>query len=208
MVCMNTLTSKQQRVLSVIKEFQRAYNRMPTRQELADKLGYKSANSIQQYLSVLQEKGYLDLEKNKTGGISIENQPTLADIPLLGMVACGTPIFAEENVEAYIQTDHETVRNRPKDFFYLTAHGDSMNAAGIDDGDLLLIENKPNANSGDIVLALLGDDATVKVYKPNTDYVALVPKSRNPIHKPIILTSNFLIQGIICKVIKTEGLDS
>lgn len=180
---------------------------MPTRQELADSLGYKSANSIQQYLSVLQEKGYLDLEKNKTGGISFENQPTLADIPLLGMVACGTPILAEENVEAYIQTDHETVRNRPKDFFYLTARGDSMNAAGIDDGDLLLIENSANANSGDIVLALLGDDATVKVYKPNSDFVALLPKSNNPVHQPIILKRDFIIQGIVRKVIKQNELE-
>ncbi len=203
---MNILTTKQQRVLSIIKEYKNANDRMPTRQELADVLGYKSANSIQQYLNVLQEKGYLGLEKNKAGGISFEKQPVLANIPLLGMVACGTPILAEENVEAYIQTDHETIRNRPKDFFYLTAHGDSMNAAGIDDGDLLLIENKPSANSGDIVLALLGYDATVKVYKSNNDFVALLPKSKNPVHQPIILRSDFVIQGIVRKVIKQNEL--
>lgn len=205
---MNTLTTKQQRVLVAIKEFVRTKNRMPTRQELANILGYKSVNSIQQYLSVLKIKGYLNINKNKSRGVVVEDDKiNIISIPLVGSVPCGTPVLAEENIEAYVPVDTLIIHNKPKDYFFLKAFGDSMDDEGIDDGDLLLIESKPTANPGEIVLALIGDEATIKIYKPNKDYIALVPKSKNPVHKPIILTNDVVIQGVVRKVIKRRGLD-
>ncbi|MHB0914595.1 MAG: transcriptional repressor LexA [Thermoleophilia bacterium] len=204
---MKSLTSKQQRVLNAIKEFSRVNNRMPTRQELANLLGYKSPNSIQQFFKVLKEKGYLDVERNKRHGLAVEEERSVTvNVPLVGSVSCGTPLLAEENIEAYLSVEEDLVRGSNKHFF-LTAHGDSMNLAHIEDGDLLLIESKHSANPGDIILALIGDEATVKFFMPNTDYIALVPKSSNEAHQPIILTSDFTIQGVVRKVISMKGLN-
>lgn len=203
---MEPLTSKQQRVLSAIREFSTQKARMPTRQELASILGFKSVNSIQQYLSTLEKKGYIEIEKNRTRGMVLEDSgPSVVAVPLVGTVACGGPLLAEENIEAYIPVDKNIIRNAESSFF-LSAHGDSMNEAGIDDEDLLLIEGRSTANAGDIVVALIGDEATVKIYKPNVDFVALVPKSSNLEHKPIILTKDFRIQGVVKKVIKKEQI--
>lgn len=202
-----SLTAKQQRVLNTIYEFYRTYDRMPTHQELKEKLNFKSVNSVQQYLKALKSKGYLDIEKHKSRGVSLRDRPSeVANIPLLGRVACGLPIFAEENIEAYIPVDSQIIGSNPQKYFFLTAHGDSMNEAGIDDQDLLLIKSTQAATPNDIVVALIGDEATVKYFKPSSDYVALIPKSSNPEHKPIILAENFSIQGVVKKVFKKEDL--
>ncbi|MFA5197312.1 MAG: transcriptional repressor LexA [Patescibacteria group bacterium] len=204
---MKPLTSKQQRILNAIREFMRQENRMPTRSELAEQLGFKSANSIQQYFSVLKEKGYLELDRHKNRGVSLEGEkPMVINIPLVGTVSCGNPILAQENIEAYIPTDQRLIKNRTNKYFFLTAHGDSMDLAGIEDQDLLLVEGRTIASPGEIVVAVIGDEATVKYYKPTNGYIALVPKSKNSAHQPIILTSDFIIQGVVKKVIKQENL--
>lgn len=202
-----SLTAKQQRVLNAIHEFQRLYGRMPTHHELAEKLGFKSTNSVQQYIKALKNKGYLDIEKHKSRGVSLRGGfSEVVNIPLLGRVACGLPILAEENIEGFFPISRQLVSGDPNKFFLLVAQGDSMNEAGIDDQDLLLIESRGIANLNDIVVALIGDEATVKFFRPGSDYIALVPKSDNPKHKPIILTEDFSIQGIVRKVFKKEDL--
>jgi len=184
------------------------YDRMPTNKEIADILGYSSVNSIQQYLKTLEAKGYLEIAKNKKCGISLNTRDIdTVNIPVVGAIACGMPILAQENIEQYIPVERQFVGNNPQKFFFLTAQGDSMDEAGIDDQDLLLIESRQGANPGDIVVILIGDEATVKYFKPGNGYVALVPKSRNPIHKPIILTEEFAIQGVVKKVIKKKDID-
>jgi len=203
-----SLTAKQQRVLNTILEFYRTRDRMPTHQELKEKLELKSINSVQQYLRTLKEKGYLDIEKHKSRGVSLKNSPpNVVNIPLLGQVACGLPIVAEENIEAYIPVDKQMVGSNSQKYFCLTAQGDSMNEAGIDDQDLLLIESKQTANPNDIVVALIGDEATVKFFRPGAGYIALVPKSNNPAHKPILLQEEFSIQGVVKKVFKKKDLE-
>jgi repressor LexA len=199
------LTPKQQKVFNALKEFQRVNNRMPSYKELSDALGYPSVNSIQQYIRVLKKKKYLKIEKDR--GIKslnfIEKQEAdLVNIALLGRVACGTPLLAEENIEGYVSISKSLVKNNPKSFFFLRAHGTSMNDAGIDDNDLLLIESKSVANPGEIVLALINDEATVKIFKPQADCIALLPKSKDEKHKPIIVSKDFNIQGVVKKVIK------
>ena len=121
-------------------------------------------------------------------------------IPLLGSVACGIPIFADENIEAEVSISIEMIKSGYK-YFLLKAEGDSMNEAGVNNGDLLLIRQQPDANNGDRVLALIDDEATVKEYNKNGGMVILKPKSTNKIHQPIILTSNFRIQGVVEEVI-------
>ncbi|MWW23582.1 repressor LexA [Algibacter wandonensis] len=123
------------------------------------------------------------------------------EIPLIGSVACGLPIYAEENIEAKISISKTLVKN-VSDYFLLRASGDSMNKKGITSGDLLLIKQQQVANHGDLVVALIDDDATVKEFIDNGDTIVLKPHSTNSKHQPIILTTDFRIQGIVEKVIK------
>ncbi|WP_262891366.1 LexA family protein [Ulvibacter litoralis] len=122
-------------------------------------------------------------------------------MPLLGSVSCGLPILAEENIESKILISTKLVK-KANDYFLLRASGDSMNKKGIHSGDLLLIKQQQVANHGDLVLALLDDDATVKEFLHNDDTIVLKPHSTNLKHQPIILSSDFKIQGIVEKVIK------
>ncbi|WP_368736173.1 transcriptional repressor LexA [Algibacter sp. L4_22] len=123
------------------------------------------------------------------------------EIPLIGSVSCGLPIYAEENIEAKISISKKLVKN-VSDYFLLRASGDSMNQKGITSGDLLLIKQKQTASHGDLVVALIDEDATVKEFIHNGDTIVLKPHSTNPKHQPIILTTDFRIQGIVEKVIK------
>lgn len=206
-----SLTSKQQRVLNAIREFQRLHNQMPSYKDLADMLSYASVNSIQQFIKVLVKKKYLNAERGEGLKGLEEVGPSdinLVNIPLVGRVSCGYPILAKENIEGYIPIDKTMIKGDPAQLFFLRANGDSMNALGIDDQDLLLIESKPVANSGETVLALIEDEATVKIFKPQKDFVALVPKSKNPIHKPIIVSKNLRIQGVVRKIIKKSDMEA
>ncbi|SFC31828.1 SOS-response transcriptional repressor, LexA [Algibacter lectus] len=129
------------------------------------------------------------------------NSSDTVEIPLIGSVACGLPIYAEENIEAKISISKTLVKN-VSDYFLLRASGDSMNKKGITSGDLLLIKQQQVANHGDLVVALIDDDATVKEFIDNGDTIVLKPHSTNSKHQPIILTTDFRIQGIVEKVIK------
>ena len=128
-----------------------------------------------------------------------QNQKTI-NIPLLGNVACGHPLFAEVNVEIEIAISTKFIR-KDKNYFILRASGNSMDKANIDDGDLVLIRQEQTAENGDKVVALIDDEATIKEYKNNGDHIVLLPKSTTKEHKPIILTRDFKIQGIVERVI-------
>lgn len=121
-------------------------------------------------------------------------------VPLLGNVACGLPIFAEENIEAFIPVSDKLIKSSYR-YFILRASGDSMNDAGIDDGDLVLIRQQQFAQNGDKVLALIDDEATIKEFHNNGNMIVLKPRSKNSKHQPIVLTSDFRIQGIVETVI-------
>lgn len=128
------------------------------------------------------------------------NTDDTVEIPLIGSVSCGLPIFAEENIEAQIAVSIKLIR-KSTNYFFLRAFGDSMNKKGINSGDLLLIKQQQVAENKDLVLALVDDDATVKEFINNGDTIVLKPHSTNPKHQPIILTNDFRIQGIVEKVI-------
>ncbi len=122
------------------------------------------------------------------------------EVPVVGKVSCGSPILASENIESTIPVSTKLARP-PYKYFLLKAKGDSMNLAGINDGDLVLIRQQNTAQNKDIIVALIDDEATIKEYNIAGDKVVLKPLSSNPVHKPIILTNDFKIQGIVVTTI-------
>ena len=138
-----------------------------------------------------------NLENLKKDYLKIQKKHNL---PLVGMVTCGKPMLAVENIEAYIPYE---VKGDPKEYFFLRVIGDSMNKAEIDDGDLVLIKKQTSADLGDKVVALIGDEATIKVFKKGSDCIILEPKSTNPIHKPLYIFEDLQIQGKVVGKIKS-----
>lgn len=199
------LTTKELEAMRQIRNCLVHRGRTPSVRELMTELGYKSPRSAQDIIKKLEEKGFL---KRKEGGtIQLIKDPDLGsthaqtqDVPLIGMVACGNPIFAEENIEAMIPVSTTLVKNSAK-YFILRAVGDSMDLAGIRDGDLVLVRQQDTAEDGDKVVALIDDSATIKEFHKTDELVLLKPKSSNPIHKPIILAEDFRIQGVVTKII-------
>lgn len=145
------------------------------------------------------EKVVESVNLNESGEVYSSNETT-TKVPLLGSVSCGLPIFAEENIEAHLSVSVNLIKKNYK-YFLLSASGDSMNNAGINDGDLVLIRQQQTANNGEKVLALIDDEATIKVFQRFSDKIVLKPDSTNIEHKPIILTKDFSIQGIVETVI-------
>lgn len=197
------LTSKDQKVLTFVREYIRNYGHAPTLLEIKNQLGYNWLNSVQRSINNLEKEGFIQKEKNIARGINIDsnNLDSFVDIPLVGMVPCGSPLLAVENIEGYIPTDSHFIKGSPSDYFYLKAQGDSMNLTGINDKDLLLIHKQQIAEDGDRVVALIGDEATVKILRKGSDFVILEPSSSNPKHRPIILRDNLVIQGVVDKVL-------
>lgn len=123
-------------------------------------------------------------------------------VPLLGRVACGSPMLANEEKEAEISVSADLINPAFK-YYFLRAKGDSMNLKGINNGDLVLIRQQPTARDGDSVVALIDDDATIKEYRVTANSVVLKPYSTNPNHQPIVLNKEFMIQGVVITVISS-----
>ena len=207
-LCMfNNLSNKELEALKIIRNSLVHQGRIPSVRELMIGLGYKSPRSSAVLLKNLEEKEIL--RKKSDGSYQVVDFEIPEDygsraqtvkIPLIGSVACGMPIFADENIEAEVSISVEMIKSGYK-YFLLRAEGDSMNEAGINNGDLLLIRQQQDAENGDRILALIDEEATVKEYNKSGGMVILKPKSTNKIHQPIILTSDFRIQGIVEEVI-------
>lgn len=196
---LSNLTPKQQRVFEALVTLTQEWGRPPSQSELARHLGYPSKTSIRQYYAALKRKGYLDLKGYRWRGVIVK-------LPVVGEVAAGTPILAEENIQGYLPIDGELLGGKPARHFILRAKGDSMDLAGIETGDYLLTEQRPDAEAGEMVVALIGDEATVKFYKPGPDFAVLLPRSSNPQHQPIVVRQDFAIQGVVRKVFKQHDL--
>lgn len=198
-----TLTGKQHNTLEEIKIFIKNNDKSPTLNELKEILKLKTISSVQRHLGALKKKGYLIVEKNISRGLrpnSSVNQTI--NLPLVGNIACGTPILAEENIEAYIPYDANKLKGNSSDYFFLRAQGDSMNKAGIDDKDFVLIKKQNTAEIGQRIVALVGDEATIKKFNKASNHYILEPESTNSENKPIYVFENLLIQGIVQDVIK------
>ena len=180
---------------------------LPSVRELMRELNFKSPRSAALIIESLIEKGVL--KRNKDGNLQLiinkefnddTNRAETVNVPLLGTVSCGTPIFASENIEAFIPVSVKLAK-QPDKYFLLRAKGDSMNKKGINNGDLVLIRQQQTANNGDDVVALIDDDATIKEYHLKGNTIVLMPRSTNKKHQPILLTTDFKIQGIVIAVI-------
>lgn len=187
------LTSKQKEMLLVIKNLTTKNGHPPTLREIQEHLHYGSISAVQRHTDALKKKGFLSSDKYQQRNLKVKKdfQKTFS-IPLVGVITAGQPILAIENIEAYIPY---SVKGDPQDYFFLKVIGDSMNKAGIDDGDLVLVKKQFTADNGDKVVALIGDEATIKVYKKEKDRIVLEPKSSNPANKPIYIFDDIQIQG-------------
>lgn len=186
--------------------------RLPSVRELMKALGYKSPRSASLIIDELISKGIL--KKRPDGDLQLVKDPEshsrhaqTIDVPLVGSVACGMPLLAQENIEGFVSVSKMLAHAGSK-YFLLRASGDSMNKARINDGDLVLIRQQSSAEEGEKVVALIDGEATVKELHFGQGAIALLPKSTNKKHKPIILTEDFQIQGVVVAVIpkiKMEG---
>lgn len=210
------LTARQQQVLELI---QRAIERTgfpPTRAEIAAELGFSSANSAEEHLRALARKGVIELAAGASRGIrlvsSLEDSPhqfTLPhasimqlSLPLVGRVAAGSPILAQEHISQRYSFDPALFSSKPD--YLLKVRGLSMRDAGIFDGDLLAVQKKSEAKDGQIVVARLGDDVTVKRWKRHRDGVELI--AENPDYENIFVKSGsaeFALEGIAVGLIRS-----
>lgn len=196
------LTPKQEEFFNLLSDYIRREKIPPTNREILKMMGLKSPRSIAQYLDVLEEGGYIQRGKGARN-IKIlkspydnNNSSKTVKVPVVGYVPCGTPFLAEENIEKEIIVS-DKIAKPPYKYFMLRAVGDSMNKAGIHDGDLVLVRKQMTANDGDIVVALIDDEATIKQLRLHKDYVTLEPRSTNIKHSPIVLERDFRIQGVV-----------
>jgi len=205
---MKTLTIRQKQVLDWIKESIKETGQAPTVRELQAKMGCSAPMGVVSHLNALELKGYISRIDNKTRGILVTNSNTEASpdeiiqVPLVGNVACGMPIFAEEMIEEIISLPRTFVKYG-QDVFMLRAQGDSMNLGGIDEGDYILFHKQEFADSKDKVVVLIGTEATVKEYLIKEDHEEFRPISSNSAHKVIIPEEGtYMIQGKVIGVIK------
>lgn len=195
-----TITKRQQTVLTFIKDFIRHRGFPPTVREIAAHLKISSLKAVKRHLEALERKGYI----RKTEGISraievIGQSPLLQvrEVPIIGTVRAGEPNLAVEDIEGTIALDSSVVRWA--DMYFLRVKGESMIEAHIQEGDLALVRPQPSANNGDIVVALIGDEATLKIFYCEADSIRL--QLANSRMKPIIIRENDPPLTIIGKVV-------
>ena len=197
---MEKLTQRQQQVLDIVRQHIDQTGYPPTRADIARELGFKSANAAEEHLKALARKGAIEIIAGASRGIRL---PASAGIPIVGRVAAGNPVLAEENIEDYCDLPPSFFK--PQADYFLKVQGDSMIEAGILDGDLLAVHSTPVANNGDIVVARIEDEVTVKrLHKTNVKHlVELLPE--NPDYEPIkidLREQTFAIEGLSVGILR------
>lgn len=186
------------------------YNSAPSVRDVMRTLNLKSPRSAEFILNKLIESGLLARRDNGKLRLAQDifterENPTTVDVPLVGTVAAGTPILAEQNIEAVIPVDNRLVRGSSK-YFLLRVSGKSMDQKGINDGDFVLVRQQQTADRGDIVVALIDEGATVKEFVPADDAVILRPHSSDKSITPIVLHDDFQIQGKVVQTLPSGAL--
>jgi repressor LexA len=199
---MRELTPRQSQILDMIQEFINETGMPPTRAEIARELGFKSANAAEEHLRALQRKGVLELVPGASRGIQLKDSlREQMGLPLVGRVAAGSPILAQEHIEAHYKLDPALFN--PKPHYLLRVHGMSMKDAGILDGDLVAVHRTPEVRSRQIIVARLEDEVTVKRYRQEGAMVWLLPE--NPEFEPIqvdLAHQALVIEGVVVGVIR------
>jgi repressor LexA len=184
------LTPTQEKILTFINETIRKHDRSPTIREIGEKSGISSTNGVRYHLTILEKLGYIRRSKGISRGIErrehhfkTDGGGNVNEIPLVGRVAAGSPILAVENIDGVLTVDEMITRSQ--ECFALRVSGDSMRDAGILNGDVVIVSPEPTAKNGDIVVALLDDEATVKTYVSRKGKIILRPE--NPDYDDITL---------------------
>ena len=202
---MRQLTPRQSQILEMIQDFIAETGMPPTRAEIASELGFRSANAAEEHLRALQKKGVLDLVPGASRGIQLKDSlREQMGLPLIGRVAAGSPILAEEHIETHYKLDPQLFN--PKPHYLLRVHGMSMKNAGILDGDLVAVHRTPEVRSRQIVVARLDDEVTVKRYRQDGKVVWLLPENEE--FEPIQVDLSYqamVIEGVVVGVIR-DGL--
>ncbi|MBS0313240.1 MAG: transcriptional repressor LexA [Proteobacteria bacterium] len=201
---MRPLTARQAEILALIQDFIERSGFPPTRAEIAEQLGFRSANAAEEHLRALERKGILDILPGASRGIQLK-QAGLPGLPLIGRVAAGTPILAEENIRSRHKIDAALFS--PNADYLLEVKGDSMINIGIHDGDLLAVHKTSEARSGQIVVARIDNEVTVKRLKRKGGAIELLPE--NDRLSPIAVdprVDDFAIEGLAVGIIRTGGI--
>ena len=193
---MLNLTAQQIKVFDVIKESLQSNGYPPTRAEIAKILDFKSVNAAESHIKALVKKGVIEKVPGSSRGIKLVEE--ISGIPLIGSVAAGSPITAYENVE---KTIHSNPLNKSVDFF-LRVQGESMRDAGILDNDLVGVRKTKNAENGEIVVARLEDEVTLKRFKKDSSGIRLVAENKSFSDIVVDETSNFSIEGKAVGIIR------
>jgi len=203
---MSDLTPRQRQILEFIQESIASYGLPPTRAEIAQALGFRSANAAEEHLRALQRKGVISLIAGTSRGIVLKDAlREQLGLPLIGRVAAGRPILAEEHIEGRYQLDPALFR--PRADYLLRVRGASMRDAGILDGDLLAVHRTQHFRPGQIVVARINDEVTVKRIRQRRHRVELAPE--NPDFKTIVVDLRhqaLAVEGIAVGVIRNGKL--
>lgn len=216
------LTARQQQILDLVQSAIERTGAPPTRAEIANELGFKSANAAEEHLQALARKGVIELVGGTSRGIRLKSDtlralneargkqfslplPSLSQLtlPLVGRVAAGSPILAQEHVEQTYLLEASMFPRRPD--YLLKVKGMSMRDAGILDGDLLAVQKSREARNGQIVVARLGDEVTVKRFRRTRTTIELLPE--NPDFQPIIVPFgdvDFELEGIAVGLVRNN----
>lgn len=210
----NELTERQRDILTFIEEFRNENGYPPTLREIGKKFGISSTFGVKRHLEALVKKGFINVESNASRGISsikndfnssaeklLRSENLFARIPIVGRVAAGTPILAVENIEGNLVIDPSFIK-ASGEFFALKVKGDSMIDAGIFDDDYVIVSSNKEALNGEIIVAMVGDEVTVKTYERKTNQIRLLPQNKN--YSPFIIDekSEFSILGKVIGVIR------
>ena len=207
------LTARQQQILELVQNAIARTGAPPTRAEIANELGFKSANAAEEHLKALARKGAIEIAAGTSRGIrllGVHAEPAaskvpaalMMSLPLIGRVAAGSPMLAQENLEASYNVDPAMFSAKPD--YLLKVRGESMRDAGIMDGDLLAVKKIDSAKNGQIVVARIGNEVTVKRYRKTGSTVELLPE--NPEFKIIKVdpeADEFALEGLAVGLMRT-----
>lgn len=199
---MSDLTPRQHEILSMIREFMLSEGCPPTRAEISEYFGFRSANAAEDHLKALARKGVIELLPGSSRGIRLLED---TGMPVIGRVAAGSPILAEEHVEDRYPVDPALFH--PRAHYLLRVRGMSMKDAGILDGDLLAVHRTHIARNGQIVVARIDDEVTVKRFQQRNNIVRLLPE--NPDFEPIrvdLRQQPLVIEGLGVGVLRTGAM--
>jgi repressor LexA len=204
------LTERQTEILRLIRELTEVSGFPPTRAEIAERMGFRSVNAAEQHLRALERKGALEISSGASRGIKLRERGgprlgRLLELPVIGRVAAGSPILAEEHVQARYQLDPNLFT--PRADYLLQVRGLSMRDAGILEGDMLAVHRTQDVRSGQIVVARLGDEVTVKRLRRRGNSLQLLPE--NPDFEPIEVDARdeqFAVEGLGVGVIRSKSL--